>query len=362
MKKIVLFLTLLLAPLPALAADAQALASEIVYRANLGRADDVELLLKKGLSANQKDENGVPILALASARKDSEGLKIVKLLLDKGADINAADKKGQTALFYAAKQGMADVVSHLLNHGINYYASDERGDIARNLAHNEGYKDIVEQMDKFVVEQSQKVQQQYREYNKAVEKQYKGVVEDIEKKNRELAEHAATAQAQTAQENAEATAAAIAASAEINEKRASPEFDRAMHDLAFHNCAFQYWSFCRQVKQTTELTPEELTVAIDSHKDEVLILNRRAMGTYHLSQDQIDQFADYAKQRIADRLDAMPSNTYRFEQGVCRMADMKSRCEEIAVSWSQEPEPVAERPASADGNNRVYKQKQLPQR
>lgn len=349
MKNILFLITLLLAPLPAMAADAQALASEIIYRANLGRADDVELLLKKGVSANQADENGVPILALASARKDAEGMRVVKLLLEKGADINAADKKGQTALFYAAKQGNAEVVSHLLNHGINYYASDERGDIARNLAHNAGYSDIVEMMDKFVVEQSEKVQQQYRDYNETVKKQHETI-----------AQEAANMESEQAVEAVAKTAEEIAAAAEIKAQRASPEFDQAMHNLAFHNCAFQYWSFCRQVKQTTDLTSEELNVAIDSHKDEVVALNRSAMASYKLPKTYVDQVSNHAKQRIINRLEAMPSNTYRFEQGVCRMADMKPRCEEIAGSWSQEPEPVVNRPSSGGGGGVMFYNSENP--
>lgn len=322
-------------PLPALAADAEALAGEIVYRANLGRAEDVELLLKRGVSADQADENGVPILALASARKDSEGRRVVELLLEKGANINAADKKGQTALFYAARQGNAEIVTVLLNGGINYYASDAKGDIARNLAHSGGYDDIVAMMDKFVVDQSQQVQQQYREYNQALGKHYQSIESEAQKRTRDQA---------AAQMDAASMAAAVAAAeaAELSARRASPEFDQAMRSLAFHNCAFQYWSFCRQVKQTTDLTADELNIAVDSHKDEIIVLIREAMATYQLPKTDLDAVSTHAKQRILNRLEAMPSNTYRFERGVCKMADMKPRCEEIAGSWNQEPEPAGD--------------------
>ena len=82
--------------------------NEIIYRANLGRADDVELLIKQGGSPNQASSEGVPILSLAAARRDAEGINVVKRLIKLGANINGRDSKGQTALFASPGFGPRD--------------------------------------------------------------------------------------------------------------------------------------------------------------------------------------------------------------------------------------------------------------
>ena len=64
----------------------------------------VRLLLEKGADVNANYPSGVTALIWASR----EGhLNVVKLLLEKGADVNARDKFGRTALMMAAQWGMS---------------------------------------------------------------------------------------------------------------------------------------------------------------------------------------------------------------------------------------------------------------
>jgi ankyrin repeat protein len=46
--------------------------------------------------------------------------KIVQLLLEKGADVNAKNKYGETALMYAAENGHTETVQLLLEKGARY--------------------------------------------------------------------------------------------------------------------------------------------------------------------------------------------------------------------------------------------------
>jgi TonB family protein len=73
----------------------------------------VELLLAKGANANA---NGGEALRLAAGQGD---LDIVKLLLDKGADIRAKDPFGHTPLALAEEQGRIEVVKFLKERGAN---------------------------------------------------------------------------------------------------------------------------------------------------------------------------------------------------------------------------------------------------
>jgi len=62
----------------------------------------VEALLAKGADVNAKDKDGMTALVFAAKFGCTE---ILKTLLSKGADVNAKDKDGVTALLYAAMLG-----------------------------------------------------------------------------------------------------------------------------------------------------------------------------------------------------------------------------------------------------------------
>lgn len=350
MKNIALFIALLLAPLAAFAADAGNLANEIIYRANLGRAADVTLLIDQGASPNQQDSNGVPVLTLAAARKDEEGINVVKALLAGGADINAKNKEGQSALFAAARQGNRDTVKYLLEQGIRYYDTDNTGNIARNVAYSSGHKDITEMMDAFVKEHAQKIDRQYKEYNDAVQKQNEAL--EAEQKRQQEAALKAAQDVRDAEE-------AQAKNAEA--KRQTPAFDQTMQRLAMESCTFQYWSFCQLVNQTSDLSADEMAATIASHKGQVIELLKSATEDYRMSVKESNDVSNAAKQRIANQLSAMPSGTYRFEHGVCKTKDAEERCGKIAISWSQKAPPMVQSASPSNAAESGYKGKQRRQ-
>lgn len=341
-KRILAVLLLLVFTAPALAA-APDLEKEAIYRTNLGRADDIKLLLGKGISPDLVDENGVPLLALAAARKDAEGINVLRVLLAANVNVNAIDKQGQTALFYAAKEGNKNSVEALLNANINYYAVDNHGDIARNLAHAAGHKEIVQQLDDFVTLQADQVRQKYVEVNREIVSRYQQEQKDAATKQttgdqqEKLEADQAKAQTVISQAQKEAEAKALAA------KRESVEYQNDLRSFAFSNCAFQYWSYVQQMGQSSELNNEELDVVIESHKDLIKTRNKELAGKYKLEADHLDAIAKNAKQRVLNQLDTMPSNTYRREQGVGKIEDLKQRCRTIARSWDQEPEFISRR-------------------
>ena len=78
----------------------------------LERSDYVfaELLIKHGVSVNAKAFGKMPFIVWSAKRKLNEG---VKFLVDHGADINAADSSGQTALDYALENKDMDLVKYL---------------------------------------------------------------------------------------------------------------------------------------------------------------------------------------------------------------------------------------------------------
>src|SRR6266566_4808041 len=75
----------------------------------------------------------------AKARNTAEVLK----LLGQGANANAKDKAGWTALFWAAFSGRTDIVRALLEKGANVNATDDSGKTPLISAAVRGHTDTV---------------------------------------------------------------------------------------------------------------------------------------------------------------------------------------------------------------------------
>ena len=69
--------------------------------------------------------------------------KILTILLDKGADINAADSTGQTPLHCAIQGGNMEVIHHLISRGADVSRKDANGRSVLHAAVNSGLEDVV---------------------------------------------------------------------------------------------------------------------------------------------------------------------------------------------------------------------------
>lgn len=284
------------------------LTSQLIYRTSLGRADDVRLLLKMKLNPSLTNKEGVPLLSLAAARKDNEALNVVKALVEGGADVNGKNTRGQTALFFAAKNGNAPVVKYLMEQKINYYALDKNGDIARTYAHRAGHKEVVDLMDDFVKAQTSAALEEHSTPERNLEVQLsddaneeKIVVEDSPK--------------------------SLPA-----KKPEKPPVDvkKLVYDAAYNACAFQYWSYCRATEQTTDFSENLLRDTIAMHKENYSVASRGLMEELKVDQAYIKKISDPSMQAVYNQINAMPSRTYRRQQGVGTFKDMEKRCSLVA--------------------------------
>ncbi len=107
--------------------DQQALAAALYEAAGTGHINLVKELLDRGIGPNDRWGGNLPLESAAYAGRT----EVVKLLLARGADVNAVDKgsggEGETALHYAARSGATDVVGLLLSAGASVNVQDKEG-------------------------------------------------------------------------------------------------------------------------------------------------------------------------------------------------------------------------------------------
>jgi len=101
--------------------------------AALGNIETVNQHLAAGTDVNAKARNGTPLhLAAAEGHKE-----IAALLVTKGADVNARDKRGKTPLFGAAALGRKEIAGLLFAKGADLNAKDKVGETPLGWADGE---------------------------------------------------------------------------------------------------------------------------------------------------------------------------------------------------------------------------------
>ena len=100
--------------------------------AGSGGTKMVKYRYKQNADPSDYNGNGETCLMLCSIC--NVDLSIAKLLLCHGADVNATDSRGETALMYAVQRGQEELVRILLSHGADKYIMNRQNDNCIDLA------------------------------------------------------------------------------------------------------------------------------------------------------------------------------------------------------------------------------------
>ena len=103
----------------------------------------VQLLLEYGANVDAKDKFGKTVLHTAV---ENGNIGIFKILLDSGANVDAQGMYGYTVLHSAVERGCSVIVEHVLKHcpDVNYInTKDKYGRTALHIASMKGHKQIV---------------------------------------------------------------------------------------------------------------------------------------------------------------------------------------------------------------------------
>jgi ankyrin repeat protein len=115
----------------------------LIFASGWGAEGLVKLLITKGADVNAKDASSEQTSLHAAAKNGHED--VVKLLISKGADVNSKDKFGETPLIGTIQHYSEEerIVKLLIAKGADVNAKDRNGDTALFLASERYYRKIT---------------------------------------------------------------------------------------------------------------------------------------------------------------------------------------------------------------------------
>jgi len=101
----------------------------------------VQYLVEHGADVNASEDDGATAVYIAS---QNGHLEVVRYLVEHGADVNASEDDGITTLLIASQEGHLEVVQYLVEHGADVNASADNGCTPVMIASLKGHLEAVQ--------------------------------------------------------------------------------------------------------------------------------------------------------------------------------------------------------------------------
>ena len=110
------------------------------YAVFMNDLDRVKLLVEKGAKVNAKEYRGLTPLFIAA---NNNNLEIVKYLVENGADVNAKDNVDNTAAFIAAVSGNLEMLQYLVEKGADITVKNKSNVTVLHMAVRSGNMALI---------------------------------------------------------------------------------------------------------------------------------------------------------------------------------------------------------------------------
>lgn len=261
---------------------------DLIYNANFGSTAKVAEALKAGANPNAVGEDKWPAISLAAMRGDEEGAKIVRQLVEAGADLNVRDANGETPLMNAIATNNAPLVKYMIEHGADFRAISPKGQTIKAFAEHYGDPTVAAL-----------------------------VAEAIRLDDKRIAEG-----------------------------RSPRRFYRMMDDYIYYNCALQYINYNQVTQLHLDKSDQDAAQRL-REKVAAKVMNAQVELQHSFLMDgkKLETIMRTVQTMIVQDLDYLATNRHRRKMGVGTESDLDARCKKILEQWRpsyEEYEPKAE--------------------